>query len=122
MFRKFFLRETLTRVGRQLARTYGVSTFYTSAQLEKVFATLKLSKDQTYCVTLFVDPKTRNDIDSEEIQNARASLYRYFAPQILEVDIVRNRFSLFLKIDERSPNGAHTRIGVNENIGPFTSS
>ncbi len=112
---------SLTRVGRQLAKTYGSSAFYCAGQLETVFATLKFSRDRTYFVTLFVNPRTRDDGDHEEIQNVRASLYRYFVPDVLEVDILRNHFSLFLKIDERSQNGAHTPIEMNKNITPFTT-
>jgi len=121
MFRKIFLRKTLKRVASQLMKLYGSSPFYTSAQVEKAFNLLKLSKDFEYCLALFVDPKTRKDMDPEEIRNVRLSLFRYFAPEVLEIDIDRNHFRSILKMNEHSPVGAHTPIDMNSNITPFTS-
>jgi len=121
MFRKFFLRRTLTRVGRQLIGTYESQSFYTSAQVEKVLDTLKISKDREYCLTLFVDPLKRMDVNQDVIRDARKSLFRYFVPDILEVDIDSNRYRSILGIDESPPRGAHTPIEKNSYITPFTS-
>lgn len=117
MFRRFFLRRTLSRVAVLLVAKYGRQRFFSLPQVALVAEELGVSADLDYCVQLFTSPDSApNPQGVEELKRRRESLYRYFDRTILGSEIEANRYGRILNTGEHKVPGSHTSISTNEHI------
>lgn len=117
MFRRFFLRRTLSRVAILLVARYGRQEFFSKPQVLLVTDELNVQVDLEYCLQLFVDPGSNTTPEeAEEIRRRRESLYRYFDEKVLSSDIESNRYWKILNLRGQKVPGGHTQIATNEHI------
>jgi hypothetical protein len=101
-------------VAVRLAAKYARQEFYSHPQVALVAEGLKISADLEYCLLLFVNPGANpHQQEPDEIRLRRASLYRYFDPNITQPEIEANHYWKILNVGTQKVPGGHTPIGAN---------
>ncbi len=117
MFRRFFLRRTLSRVAVLLVAKYGRRDYFSLPQVTLVAEELRVSADIDYCLQLFTSPDSAPSLqEADELKRRRESLYRYFDRTISSSDVEANRYWRILNLGGQKVPGSHTQISTNEHI------